>query len=570
MTVTTEITDSLLLALAGEAAFQRGVGYFENGNVLNWRKKGTTIRAEVAGSATYLVTLEHSVDYLEGCCDCPASEGIGFCKHCVAVAMVYRREMGEQQALAGGAVEQRLEAYLKSMDAEQLTEELLQLILDDVELTQQWSLKADLASGKVNAKSLRKRIIAALPYKRYLHRYQQVRDYFATAEPTIDLLTNQAAHLPADTALQLADYGIERLARALETVDDSGGYRFTIEDQLQTLHHELIGRLDWAPQKLADYLYNLAMGGSSDFYPPIPGAYSDVLDGQVLECYYRKLQSEWDKLPVLAENSSWEDKYSYLRLQDPLLAQARDRGDFPAQVALLRKTAISEHDLLSLCRLCIDNKAWEQAEFWLKKARRITDRDHYHHESDRLQIRLHLQKNELSKALDLQWTIFTKTLIIRDYQQLLDLAQGGSHQVDYSMQARAWLRSQLGAPDNRGFSSNYTRALMALYLHEDDMESALHLSEQGDVAAEQLLELARRLQDQPVVAIPLYERLAVRNVKLGNNRAYREGIELLKELSGILKVEAHHQAYSSLLNDLRREFKAKRNFIKWLNEAFPD
>lgn len=108
MTVTTEITDSLLLALAGEAAFQRGVGYFENGNVLNWRKKGTTIRAEVAGSATYLVTLEHSVDYLEGCCDCPASEGIGFCKHCVAVAMVYRREMGEQQALAGGAVEQRL------------------------------------------------------------------------------------------------------------------------------------------------------------------------------------------------------------------------------------------------------------------------------------------------------------------------------------------------------------------------------------------------------------------------------------------------------------------------------
>lgn len=64
-------------------------------------------------------------------------------------------------------------------------------------------------------------------------------------------------------------------------------------------------------------------------------------------------------------------------------------------------------------------------------------------------------------------------------------------------------------------------------------------------------------------------RVVADNIKRGNNSSYWDGIALLKELAGILKVAAHRQAFSALLVNLQREFKAKRNFIKWLNEAFP-
>jgi uncharacterized Zn finger protein len=81
---------------AGEAAFGRGLAYYREGMVVGWNKQGATITADVEGSQCYRVVLKLSKRGLDGACDCPASESIDFCKHCVAVALTYRADQAEQ------------------------------------------------------------------------------------------------------------------------------------------------------------------------------------------------------------------------------------------------------------------------------------------------------------------------------------------------------------------------------------------------------------------------------------------------------------------------------------------
>lgn len=90
------ISNDYLIRLAGKPAFNRGMGYFKGGNVLELKQKGSMITAEVEGSEIYLVTLKWTSCQLDGACDCPASEGFDFCKHCVAVALTLREAQEEQ------------------------------------------------------------------------------------------------------------------------------------------------------------------------------------------------------------------------------------------------------------------------------------------------------------------------------------------------------------------------------------------------------------------------------------------------------------------------------------------
>ena len=78
------ITDDELLDLAGPGAFDRGYEYFRNGLVGDLDIRGGQTLALVSGTDLYRVQLLHDGTRLDGSCNCPASDGIVFCKHCVA------------------------------------------------------------------------------------------------------------------------------------------------------------------------------------------------------------------------------------------------------------------------------------------------------------------------------------------------------------------------------------------------------------------------------------------------------------------------------------------------------
>lgn len=109
--------------------------------------------------------------------------------------------------------------------------------------------------------------------------------------------------------------------------------------------------------------------------------------------------------------------------------------------------------------------------------------------------------------------------------------------------------------------------MLAVYLHEDCLDDARALCAGRTVAPRLLHQLARALED-PDESQPLYLRLVRHEVGQTNNQGYRNGITLLQELCGTLDTSAQREAFAQALTQLRTEFKQKRNFIKWLNEAF--
>lgn len=563
------LSDRQLILLAGEAAFGRGVAYYREGMVVGWNKRGATITADVEGTERYRVVLELNKRGLDGGCDCPASEGIDFCKHCVAVALAYRTDQAEQAQLTEGDATDRLPAYLQQMDKASLVEALLSLIESDPVLCQQWSLRADAVLGVLDHKTLKKRITAAFPINRDLYRYGQVSAYFGRAEAVVEQLAEQAPQLTAEQCLVLVDYALSRMARALETVDDSGGFRFHCEATLHTLHIQTVKRLGWPPEKLAAYLYDKAFGGGQDMYPEIPDVYAEALGDAGMAGYHACLQRAWDGLPELPEKAGWSEKYRYIRLRDPLLKRAEAAGDLSAMLALYRKTASDERDCLDAAELCIAHDAWDQVEPWLTKAA-SSKFPHQQRERQRLEVRLRLHRGEAEAAAVLQWDIYQHTQQLEDYRRLVAMAAEHDLAIDYRGRAHDWLVARLDQPSEPPFAwaPRAENSLLELYLFEGRLADAQALCAERRVAPNLLHQLAWALND-PDESLPLYLRLARSEVRMTNNQSYRNGIALLQELQGTLQTSAQRQAFAQALTQLRTEFKPKRNFIKWLNEAFP-
>ncbi|NOQ68755.1 MAG: hypothetical protein GQ573_01375, partial [Gammaproteobacteria bacterium] len=83
-----------------------------------------------------------------------------------------------------------------------------------------------------------------------------------------------------------------------------------------------------------------------------------------------------------------------------------------------------------------------------------------------------------------------------------------------------------------------------------------------------LLKLAWSISNQPEKAFPLFQRVLESQIGLTDNNAYHQAIGILKEMADKFKTKQQKQHMSELLTQLRQKFRAKRNFIKWLNEAF--
>ncbi|MGL6213410.1 SWIM zinc finger family protein [Billgrantia desiderata] len=566
------LSDRQLILLAGEAAFGRGVAYFRQGQVLGWNKKGETIVAEVEGGECYHVTLTLNKRGLDGGCDCPASEGIDFCKHCVATALAYRAELGGQERSLEGDEIDRVRAYLQQLDKNSLVDALAELIEEDPVSLHLWSLRADAVLGVLDHKALKKRITAAFPINRDLYRYGQVQTFFAKAEAVVDQLAEQAPRLPPEKCLALVEYAISRMARALETIDDSGGYRFHCEATLQTLHVQSTQRLGWPAEKLANHLYGIAFGDHYDFYPEIPGAYTEALGSEGMEAYQALLQEVWDALPSLPAEAGWSEKFRYRRLREPLLKRAEARGDFVAILALHQKSATSSQDYLEIAELCMTHDAWDQVELWLARAAKAEDKryPHWRRERERMWIRLLLHRGETEVAAERQWQIYQQTQQLDDYRHLLALAEEHGLATDYRQQVHDWLTERLDqVPQNPwAFAPQAINSLLEIYLFEHRLDDALTLCADRPVNGGLLLKLAQALGD-PDKSLPLYLRLVRSEVRNTDNKSYRRAIAQLEELHGTLDTVAQQQAFATALIELRVEFRQKRNFIKWLNEAFP-
>lgn len=563
------ISHDHLIKLAGKPAFNRGMQYFRDKHVRALKQSNSRISAEVEGSETYHIILKWTSKQLDGACNCPASDGFDFCKHCVAVALTLMETQAIQNELAQGGTESRIKAYLLKQEKEKLTDWLLEQIENDPILLQQWSLKADRDLGVLDLKAFKKRITAAIPYKRNSFRYQQVRNYFAPVEIIADQIGEITEQFPADDMLKLIDYALARINRALEHIDDSGGFRLAAVDALHRAHIISCKRLDWPKKKLVRYLLDIAFGDQLDIYPEIPADYSDALGNDGLLLFTGCLQEKWDALPPLERGANFDQKWPYLHLQQMLEKLAGLSSDEEAIIRLRQKTAVDLHDYQDLAQRCLKTGDLDATEQWLKKCQQSTDRD-YHFTTQHLQISLLKAKQCWSEALEQQWKLYSKSLRLKDYIAIPDLAKNADDKNNWQQQALKLLKKQAQSqPEtNAWMTVTQTDHLLEFYLYHEAFDEALELVAKEKADPNLLFKLAWKIINRPEQAFPIFQRVIEHQVMQANNNAYKEAIQQLQDINNSLKGTKQKQQMATLIETLRQKNRAKRNFIKWLNEDF--
>lgn len=561
-----EISDELPIKLSGSVTYKRGLAYYQQGRVGELRLKGKNIIAQVEGNEIYQVTLKHTSKLFEGSCDCPTSEGFDFCKHCVATALVYRDQLEQDKQFKGSSAKDRLPTYLMTLDKQQLATMLLEQLRNDRDALAQLAIKADMAAGKLNDKAIKKQITAATPLNKHLHRYPQVRSYFARLDTVLSSLDAVMVDLPANKALALTDYAIARVDRALDTIDDSGGFRFDALERLAGWHDRALSAAALSATDLAAYLFSLFMQPESEFYPSIPEEYEDMLGEEGMRAFMAKLRVAWDALPPLQEKD-WAAQGDYLHLLYPLKYEAISRNDSEAVIALYAKIACDFGDFLQLSELCLEHNMFDQALWWRKRAETAKNKPYSATDAlDNNQIALWLYRKDYAPVVELLWQRFATWPSIEHYTEIIAIK---GQKDDKKTRSKAIELAKQGASNqNKLYGQQKADNTVAeLHLHFQEFEQALNLAETSKLPPNLLVKIASANSQQIERVLPLLYRASRAFIELSNNDGYRRGIDALK-LAEKIAGKQYAPQVTQFLNGLLIEFKRKRNFCQWLREAF--
>ncbi|WP_028604492.1 SWIM zinc finger family protein [Ottowia thiooxydans] len=248
------LSDTALRSLAGKVVFGRAKDYVTSNAITVIAEEGgviPTIYAEIIGSDIYLTEVSVRDGSVGGGCDCPHAEDGTFCKHQVALAMVWRGLLGTQHSTprSGGstgvaadapmpspilsdrtarliaeevAQHQALEAFLKSRQVSELASKLMDLANRDSGIAKelnQWMRLDQPVASVAEHKTL---VTEMLAVGRSFVPASQSHKYVQRAESVLPVLDSALKTDPAG-ALALTQHAMRRTWAAFQQVDDSYG-----------------------------------------------------------------------------------------------------------------------------------------------------------------------------------------------------------------------------------------------------------------------------------------------------------------------------------------------------------
>lgn len=549
-----------LKILAGDRAYERGVDYYEQGRVIQLTTSDGRTSAIVDGTRPYKVELRETTRALEGGCDCPASEGFDFCKHCVAVGLALEARQAEFERLVAGGPDDRIKAYLNRQPQKSLVNIIVQSLAEQPELRDRLSLAADLAAGRLNARDLKKRITAASPM-RNIWEARDVSRYFARFEAVLEGMSAVAAEIPPKVLLSTVLHGISRLDKALERVDDSHGYRWGAEQALRDLHINALSRLDWTAENMAAHLLDLTLADPWDQFSGVIDHYADVMGEEGLAAFYALAQNRLQELPELVFGASFTEQALHLRLSHLLEDKAREDGDLDALIELARRTCTSAHDYNRIAGLYLQKGQTDDAMSWLEKADAIVRPQSRDHD---LRVALHRVRGEWSQAIAAQQAIFEARPARAQYDRLMEIACEGGLADEVEVTARAFLQTQL---ESHPWQAETAAVTLAAVLEADGSASeAFELVRVHVRDPHQLLAHAQEFESEPAWACELIRLAAEGFINRKDKRSYAQAVKVLQAARPLFD-RIGPDAFKCCLAEVRDRHAAKRNLMALLEQV---
>lgn len=567
------ISEATIQSLGINGAYERGLAYYNEGRVGELTIDGFRITAVVNGTKPYQVTLHHSAKVFEGECNCPASNNFDFCKHCVAVALRYYYQTQTNQELADSPDSNLLLDYLNTLTKPELATELHDLLLKDQDALDLWQLKAEISSGGLSAASIRKRITKAIPYKPSgLWRYRDVASYFEDCERALSVLSEPLLALPPKEASKLIRYAAQRLEKTLETVDDSGGYRFETEECLQKWMSQVLAADDWSFKQRIDFVLDLLLDKnySYDAADLSRVTLEQLSEDQTTEVY-KRIEAEWQKLtPENSEHSP--EHYYYERLERMLLQRARSLNNFSQEFKILERSAVTVKRCLELVYLCIKHAKNDEASRWLSyaaKIKQLSVREVYEIES--AQIDMFKAQQQHNKALELQWTRFEEQEGLGLLRDVLKTAKTIGQESKWLDKAIRLLKSRLDKTDLSQKNRLRAETLSQLYLDYQRLEEAVVLTKTSLLRSDALMAIVNAMTEINSTTFSIMERATNLHVNTTGNMVYQQAVSFLQKQHRRFG-HAHQGQFSRSIKAIFSEPRnlRKTNFIKQLKSAFPE
>lgn len=581
------ITRELILRLAGERYFQRGLNYFRQGRVAELEEFGDSIEAIVEGTEEYVVKLAAKSRGLGHDCNCPLGLDDAFCKHCVALALQWLdgQAAGEEGAgkQPGNAVKKSRSAKIKitgediaaalgAEDKATLIKLMLEWAEENKALKDRLMHLAALRKGpEAGIAMARKTLEKAIRIRGYVN-YREMRSYAAGVETAIDAVDRLLRSGQAEGVIGLCEEGMRWLAVAIEEVDDSDGYMMSLIERLQDLHLQACIEAKPDPIYLARKLFQAEMGAGYGEWCNAAEVYAEVLGAEGLAAYRTLAEAAWAKVPVVAEPGRDYEKGSHDAITRIMEALARKFGNIDELVAVLERNLSHAHHYLRISEIYRQAEERDKALAWAERGMKAMPA----FEGARLRqfvAEEYRHNDRHADALRIVWIEFRDGPSLESYKRLEDFARAAEDWEDWRGHALAHVRrtiagngSKPGKADAFVQSWRYGKRdhslLVEVFLHEGQAEQAWKEAQMGGCGDSLWLRLAElREKQHPNDAKAIYWRLGEQSI-LHASGNYDEGVASLERAAALAQTLGKSEEFEAELDLLLRKYKAKRNLQK--------
>ncbi|MBI5427520.1 MAG: SWIM zinc finger family protein, partial [Nitrospinae bacterium] len=406
----------ILKHLAGVRAFERGADYFDGGRVVSIMTRDEKVAAKVRGAREYRVKLWEKDGQLDHDCTCPMGHEGDFCKHCVAAGLAW---LAEDEPVGNTAKRRHAGAdirdYLRSQDRDVLADLVLQWAERDEALQRHLLLlMADAENDADTLKTFRKAIGQAVRAGGFVD-YYEMPGYVDGLENIVASLARLLKKGRAATAVNLAEYAIERVGEALGETDDSDGCMGGILQRLQELHHAACVAAKPDPESLARRLFRLELEGEWDEFYGAAKTYRALLGKNGLKIYRELAEAEWKRIPELRpgapDKDSWGKRFTITHIMEALAGLS---GDVEELVAIKARDLSHAYNFLQIAEIYRKANQPDKALDWAERGLKAFPQ----HTDDRLRDFLaeeYFNRKRIDEAFGLIWAQFAESPHIETY-----------------------------------------------------------------------------------------------------------------------------------------------------------
>lgn len=563
------LSPASLRGRAGARSFERGSGYAAAGRVKSVKSTDREVRASVRGTSTYRVRFWVDEDDLGFSCTCPVGEEHTFCKHCVAVGLVWwKQDDGEASTASdAGIPDEDLRGYLEGLPPSTLTALLLDQATQDATLLARLLAQAGSAAGAGSSASLRSAIDAVLPVRDFIP-YREMYAYSRAAHEVIDAIEERLHAGHAADVIELCEFALIAAEEAVGRVDDSDGYFGEIFGRLQELHRRACTKAKPDPVALARRLFDWEMRTEWDTFYGAVDSYGRVLGKAGLAEYRRLAEKRWASVRPLGPGEDDGERYGgRFRITRIMEALALKAGNVDELIAVKSRDLGHARSFLEIARTCRDagrdDEALEWAERGLGAFAGQPDPALWEFVAD-----IYHERDRHADAMKLAWALFEAMPGFGRYQDLHTHAVRAKCWNEWRERALALIRtgSAENGPGSRWGQSADRSSLVRIFLWEKDADAAWREANEGGCSKDLWMELARRREKKhPQDAFDVYRRWIGPTVERGNNQAYEEAVDLLERCRRLLVRLGRGKEIPGFVGAVRSEFGRKRNFAKLID-----